>query len=187
MLRNQTLSTQIGFLLVLLLTGVTLVPSFHWGWLTAKGVLVLAMLGYVWRVNTRDHTPKRLTLRIEGVGEEEAAQFGQQLKGLFGEELTVMPTPKGQNALAVRIEARTTLAAITRRLKRAGLPMSLMGVDGRLNYTAIAGQARMRVEVEGIASPHSKVFIANRFGTSPANLANWMRKRGISRPAFERV
>lgn len=161
MLRNQTLSTQIGFLLVLVLTGVMLVPSFHWGWLVAKGVLVLVMLGYVWRVNIRDHTRKRLTMRIEGVSDEERAQFTQQLSAVFGDELSVLPTAKGHNALMLRFDAHTTIAALTRRLKRAGLPISLMGVDGRLTYTAIAGQARMRVEVEGIASPHSKVYIAN--------------------------
>lgn len=160
MLRNQSLSTQIGFLLVLLLTGVALVPSLLWGWLVAKAIAVLILLGYVWWVNTRDHTTKRLTLRIEGIGDEEAKQYEQRLKGIFGETMTVLPSGRGHNALMVRIESETTLAAMTRRLKKAGLGMSLMGVEGKLTYTAMSGQARMRVEVEGIASPHSKVFIA---------------------------
>jgi hypothetical protein len=161
MFRNQLLSTKVGVLLALLLTGVALVPSFHWIWLTAKALLLLSMLFYIWRINTRDNTQKKLTLRIEGVGEEEAGPMGQRLKALFGESLTVLPTSTTQNALMVRIDAKTTLAAIARRLKKAHLPMSLMGTDGRLVYTAIAGQARMRVEVEGIASPHSKVYIAD--------------------------
>lgn len=161
MLRNQTLSTQIGFLLVLLLTGVALVPSFHWGWLVAKAVLVVAMLGYVWRVNTRDRTRKQMTVRIEGVGADEQAHFEQRIRAHFGERVTVQPDPQGRGGLLLRINARTTLAALSRRLRRAGLPMSLMGVDGHLTYTAIAGQAKMQVQVEGVASPHSKVYIAN--------------------------
>lgn len=161
MFRNQLLSTKVGVMLVLLLTAAALVPSFHWFWLTTKALLLLATLFYVWRINTRDNTHKKLVLRIEGVGEEEPGPIAQRLKALFGESLTVLPGTSSQTALMVRIEANTTLAAIARRLKKAHVPMSLMGTEGRLIYTAVAGQARMRVEVEGIASPHSKVYIAD--------------------------
>lgn len=161
MFRSQLLSTKIGVMLTLLLMAVALVPSFHWAWLAAKGVMLLVMLFYVWRINTRDNTLKRLTLRVEGVPENEATLMTQHFKKLFGEALTVMPTSKAANALVLRLEEKTTIAAVSRRLKKAHLPISLMGIDGRMTYTAISGEAHMRVEVEGVAAPHSQVFIAD--------------------------
>ena len=161
MFRSQLLSTKIGVLLTLLLTAVALVPSFHWVWLAAKGIMLIVMLVYIWRVNTRDNTLKRLTLRVEGVPEDDANAMAQRFKKQFGESLSVLPTSKGNNALMLRLEEKTTIAAITRKLKRARLPISLMGIDGRLTYTAISGEAHMRVEVEGVAAPHSQVFIAD--------------------------
>lgn len=161
MFRSQLLSTKIGVLLTLLLTAVALVPSFHWVWLAGKAIMLIVMLVYVWRVNTRDNTLKRLTLRIEGVPEDDANAMAQRFKKQFGEALTVLPTSKGNNALMLRLEEKTTIAAVTRTLKRARLPISLMGIDGRLTYTAISGEAHMRVEVEGVAAPHSQVFIAD--------------------------
>lgn len=161
MFRSQLLSTKIGVLLTLLLTAVALVPSYHWVWLAAKAIILLVMLFYVWRINTRDNTHKRLTLRIEGVPETEASSMTQHFKKQFGDAVAVLPTSKGSNALLLRLEANTTIAAVTRRLKRGSLPISLMEIDGRLTYTAISGEAHMRVEVEGVAAPHSQVFIAD--------------------------
>ena len=45
-----------------------------------------------------------------------------------------------------------------------------------------------RPEIEALlANGATQFFIAERYGTTPANLRNWMNKHGITRPKQEKV
>ena len=73
------------------------------------------------------------------------------------------------------ILARTTEALRTR--KAAGLPL------GRPKGPRKSKFDPYRPEIEALlANGSTQRFIAKRYNTTPANLANWMKKHGIRKP-----
>ncbi|MDO5757595.1 MAG: recombinase family protein [Rhodobacterales bacterium] len=72
------------------------------------------------------------------------------------------------------ISARTTEALRAR--KASGLPL------GRPKGPGKSKLDRFRTEIEALlANGSTQAFIAKRYGTTPANLSNWIRKHGITR------
>lgn len=73
------------------------------------------------------------------------------------------------------ISARTTEALRAR--KASGLPL------GRPKGPGKSKLDQFRPEIEALlANGSTQAFIAKRYGTTPANLSNWIRKHGITRP-----
>lgn len=73
------------------------------------------------------------------------------------------------------ISARTTEALRAR--KASGLPL------GRPKGPGKSKLHPFRPEIEALlANGSTQAFIAKRYGTTPANLSNWIRKHGITRP-----
>ena len=73
------------------------------------------------------------------------------------------------------ISARTKEALRARRA--SGLPV------GRPNRPGKSKLDKNRSEIEALlANGSTQKFIAKRYKSSPANLANWMKKRGIKKP-----
>lgn len=72
------------------------------------------------------------------------------------------------------ISARTTEALRAR--KASGLPL------GRPKGPGKSKLDQFRPEIEALlANGSTQAFIAKRYGTTPANLSNWIRKHGIAR------
>ena len=81
----------------------------------------------------------------------------------------------------VTFESKLTISARTKedlRARRAsGLPV------GRPKGPGKSKLDKHRSEIEALlANGSTQKFIANRYKSSPANLANWMKKRGIKKP-----
>jgi len=73
------------------------------------------------------------------------------------------------------ISARTTEALRAR--KASGLPLGRPKGPGKSKLDPF------RPEIEAmLANGSTQAFIARRYGTTPANLSNWIRKHGITRP-----
>lgn len=73
------------------------------------------------------------------------------------------------------ISARTTEALRAR--KASGLPLSRPKGPGKSKLDPF------RPEIEALlANGSTQAFIAKRYETTPANLSNWIRKHGITRP-----
>jgi DNA invertase Pin-like site-specific DNA recombinase len=73
------------------------------------------------------------------------------------------------------ISARTTEALRARRA--SGLPL------GRPKGPGKSKLDQSRLEIEALlANGSTQAFIAKRYKTTPANLSNWIRKHGITRP-----
>ena len=73
------------------------------------------------------------------------------------------------------ISARTTEALRARRA--SGLPL------GRPKGPGKSKLDQSRLEIEALlANGSTQTFIAKRYKTTPANLSNWIRKHGITRP-----
>lgn len=73
------------------------------------------------------------------------------------------------------ISARTTEALRAR--KASGLPLGRPKGPGKSKLDPF------RPEIEALlANGSTQAFIAKRYGTTPANLSNWIKKQGITRP-----
>ena len=73
------------------------------------------------------------------------------------------------------ISARTKEALCARRA--SGLPV------GRPESPGKSKLDKHRPEIEALlANGSTQKFIAKRYNSSPANLANWMKKRGFKKP-----
>lgn len=73
------------------------------------------------------------------------------------------------------ISARTTEALRAR--KASGLPL------GRPKGPGKSKLDQFRPEIEALlANGSTQAFIAKRYATTPANLSNWIRKHGVTRP-----
>lgn len=73
------------------------------------------------------------------------------------------------------ISARTTEALRAR--KASGLPLGRPKGPGKSKLDPF------RPEIEALlANGSTQAFIAKRYNTTPANLSNWIRKHGITRP-----
>ena len=83
-------------------------------------------------------------------------------------------------AMAAEIERDLILARTTEALrarKAAGLPL------GRPKGPRKSKFDPYRQEIEALlANGSTQRFIAKRYNTTPANLANWMKKHGIRKP-----
>lgn len=159
MLRALSPSLKTGLVLFTLLVVTLLYRGEGATWWAVRGVFAAAMVGYLVWVDRRGQAPKTLTLRIEGVEVGDAGTFTQRLRSVFGEAVQLSLPSETRPGLAARIETRETLPMIIKRLRKAGLKMSLMQTEGRLVYTALAGQARVTVRVEGMASPRATVKV----------------------------
>ena len=68
------------------------------------------------------------------------------------------------------------------RAYRADRPASGLSV-GRPKGPGKSKLDKYRPEIEALlANGSTQKFIAQRYNSSPANLANWMKKRGIKKP-----
>ena len=94
--------------------------------------------------------------------------FGDDFDLLFG----------GKNAAEIKwglVSARTKEALRARRV--SGLPV------GRPKGPGKSKLDKHRPEIEALlANGSTQKFIAKRYNSSPANLANWLKKRGVKKP-----
>lgn len=159
MIRNQPRATQLGWLLVTLLALVAFVPSTHWAMHVTRGALLLMAWVYVWAISRPDRIAKHVAIEIEGVETEDRARFSKRLTRLFDGRITPIAPRPDDPSLRFKLTTTQSLKALTRQLRKAELPVGLLKLAGTLQYTTTTAQARMEVEVSGVATPNAKVFL----------------------------
>jgi hypothetical protein len=152
-------STRLGWFLLLALSALALLPIAHWARSLTMTALMMGLFVFIWYICRPDHIAKTIRLRIEGVEPADHQRFLKALDDAFGPKLTPIASVPASGELAFRLKTELSLSDLRRQLRALNLPMGLLTLEGEMYFTTTTAQAKMEVEVKGVATPNAQVFL----------------------------